>query len=262
MFNKLILLTLPLFLIISCSDDTPITPSKQDCLLMAYTDSANYYFEIVYENGLPVSLFNYKFIEGKKDFLVSRIDYNRNFFNEITNLNHYDKNGGFDGVDSIFSSVNGLPIDVISYDNMNRPIQKISRIYDRTENTIQRNIYKYEDKWILNITYKYEYDSQNRVSGSVREQIQQDGSQYDTTAYTYDNMKNINNSFDLFTVFTKNNFKTVTTTYTLQSGKSFTETKTYEYEYNSERFPVKTKITSSVDANDVKYKYNIIDCPN
>lgn len=262
MLIKLILFALPLFLILSCSDDTPITPTKQDCFLMAYTDSANYYFEIEYDNGLPVSLFNYKFKEGKKDFLVSRIDYKRNFFKEITNLNHYDKNGGFDGVDSIFSSANGLPYDVISYNNMNKPIQKISRIYDKTENTIERKIFKFEDRWVLTINYKYEYDSQNRVIASVREQIQQDGSQYDTTAYSYDNMKNINSSFDLFSVFTKNNFKTVTTSYTLQNGSSVTETKTYEYEYNSERYPVKTKITSSVDPNDVKYKYNIIDCPN
>src|SRR5690606_10091432 len=149
MIKKLLLLTLPLLLIISCSDDTTITPNKQDCLLLAYTDSANYYFEIEYNNGLPVSLYNYKFIDGKKDFLVSRTDYKRNLLNEVTNLNYYDKNGGFNGVDSIFSSSNGLPIDVISYNKMNKPIQKISRIYDNSENTIGRNIYKYEDRWVL-----------------------------------------------------------------------------------------------------------------
>ena len=251
-----------LFLIISsCSDDTTVLkPDIPECLLLSYTDSSNYYFEIEYDEGRTKYLYQYNFVDGKKNNLINRVEYNRNLFNEITHINYFDKSGEFQGVDSIYTNNNGLPFDNISFNAAGNMVEKASLVYDNLENVIQKKIYIFEETWNLKTIYSYEYDEQGRVISSVREQLSFNGSQFDSTSYTYDNMKNIDNLIDIFSVFKTNNFLTATTVYTLLSGKTSTETKYYEYEYNELGYPIKTKITSSVDANDVKFKYNTLEC--
>lgn len=262
---KLQIFTLLLLIsfLFSCSDDDNIVKkSLPDCNLIAYTDSSNYFYEVDYNNGKAETLHYYKVVDGKKDLLLRRIELNRNFFDEITHINYFNKNDEFEGVDSIYTNNNGLPYDNITYNALGNMIEKSSMIYDNAEKVIQERTYSYEDRWVLKIIYDYEYDSEGRVISSVREQLSDNGSQFDSTSYTYDNMKNISNQVEIFSVFKKNNFLSVTTVYTLNSGKTSTETKLYEYEYNEQGYPTKTKITSSVNSNDVKYKYNIIDCPS
>lgn len=260
---QIFILSLLLFTLFSCSeDDNIVKKSQPDCNLIAYTDSSNYFFEVEYNNGSAEVLYNYRFVDGKKDILLRRIELNRNFFNEITHINYYNKDGEFEGVDSIYTNNNGLPFDNITYNSSGEMVEKRTMIYNKDENVIQEKNFRYEDRWVLNIIYNYEYDSEGRVISSAREQISDNGSQFDSTYYTYDNMKNISSQVEIFSVFKTNNFLTVTTVYTLNSGKTSTETKFYEHEYNEQGYPIKTKITSSVNSNDVKFRYNIIDCPN
>lgn len=250
-------------MLISCSDDENVVKkSEPDCKLIAYTDSSNYFYEVDYDNNRAQVLYYYRFSDGKKDILLRRIELNRNFFDEITHINYFNKNDEFEGVDSLYTNNSGLPSDIITYNSNGEMVEKSTMTYEETENVTQEKYFKYEErKWVLNTIYNYEYDAVNRVVSSVREQLSNNSSQFDSTSYTYDNMKNISNQVEIFSVFKKNNFLTVTTVYALKTSKTSTETKTYEYEYNKQGYPTKTKITSSVNSNDVKFKYNIIECP-
>lgn len=255
--------TITLFIIsfLSCSDD--ITSSKMpiECKLISYTDSVNYLYTIDYENKNIHKLTYYKFNKDSENILLRTIIINRNFFDEINYITYTNKSGILEGIDSVFFNSSGNIDKIIHYNGSGYQYGKEIRIYNKLNLITEENSYKYIEKWILTTSTKYEYDDENRVIKSIYELKTESSSNIDTTTYTYDNMKNIESKLDFFTVFTVNNKLTATTNYTLKDGSTLVETKYYDYVYNSNGYPIKVKITSSINSDDVKYKYFNFDCP-
>lgn len=252
---------LALVLITSCSDDVISVPNEKDCKLMSFTDSSNYFYKLKYENEHLSNLEYYKFQNGKIEELVRTVTIFRNFFNEINYINYVNEDGVLEAIDSVFMDNNGYINEIVHYDGKGDISGKEVRVHNKRGFVTEEKSYNYKDEWELASNIEYEYDDDERVVRSVYELFTDTGSNKDTTTYTYDNMKNVQSKSNIFTVFRVNNKLTETTKYTLNNGKVINETLFYEYTYNKKGYPIKVKITSSLNADDVKYKYFNFDCP-
>ncbi len=259
---NLVLLIASIVLFYSCSDDDTslVGPSGPECFLNAITDSSTKYTEIVYWNDELLKLQHYNFADGNKGELKSSVEYERNVYGDFNSIKYLDANGNLEGIDSIYRNSKGLISEVISYNSNYERLERVTLGYDELKNLVEERVFKFNINWIIKIETEYIYDNSNRVVTSVRKQITQNEPLIDSTFYTYDNMKNIESMTSLYTPFKKNNHLTVENVYYISSGKRFTETMSYEYEYNEKGYPVKTKITSSLPQNSDKYQYNIMDC--
>lgn len=248
----------------SCSDDESnlIGPSSPDCFLTVITDSTSKYTEISYWNDKVLKFHNYNFTNGQKGDLLNSVEYDRNILNELKSIRYLDESGNLEGVDSITYNTKGLIYEVISYNNKLERLERVTLSYDNMNNLVEERVFKFDINWIVKIETEFIYDNDNRVVTSVRNQKTSGEPLIDSTFYTYDNMKNIEAATKLYTPFKKNNFLSVENVYYISSGQRFTETVSYEYEYNEKGYPVKTKITSSIPQNGIKYQYNKIDCAN
>ena len=246
----------------SCSDnDSTITgPFGPDCFLNSITDSSTKYTEIIYWNDELLKLQYYSFAEGKKGELKSSVEYERNVYGDFNSIKYLDANGNLERVDSISYNSKGLLYEIITYNNKYERLERVTLAYDNLNNLIEERVFKFDINWIIKIETKYIYDSENRVTTSVRNQKTTGGSLIDSSFYTYDNMNNIEYTTKLYTPFKKNNFLSVENIYYLNSGQRITETLLYEHEYNEKGYPIKTKITSSIPENGIKYQYNTINC--
>jgi hypothetical protein len=250
-----------LTLFVSCSDDSGTAPDKTECRLMSFTDSANYFYELEYDQGELYKLLYYKFANGTKNQLLRTITINRNFFGEIIYIESVNKDNILEGIDSVFMDSKGYINEIVHYNSNGVKYGREARDYNERGLVVEEKSYKLQDEWELASIQRYEYDEKERVTLSIFELFTESGSNIDTTSYTYDNMQNIESKTDIFTVFTVNNKLTATSKYTLHSGTIIEETKQYEYEYNQEGYPTKLKITSLLNPEDVKYKYFNFDCP-
>ncbi|PKL80046.1 MAG: hypothetical protein CVV25_05565 [Ignavibacteriae bacterium HGW-Ignavibacteriae-4] len=246
----------------SCSDDdsTITGPFGPDCFLVATTDSSTKYTEITYWNDNVLKLHSYSFSNGEKGGLLSSVEYDRNFLDDFKSIKVFNGTGNLERVDSISYNSKGLIYEIITYNNKYERLERVTLAYDNLNNLIEERVFKFDINWIIKIETKYIYDSENRVTTSVRNQKTTDGSLIDSSFYTYDNMNNIEYTTKLYTPFKKNNFLSVENIYYLNSGQRITETLLYEYEYNEKGYPIKTKITSSIPENGIKYQHNTINC--
>lgn len=246
----------------SCSDDdsTITGPFGPECFIVATTDSSTKYTEITYWNDNILKLHNYSFSNGEKGNLKSLVQYDRNFLDEFKSIKVFDGNGNLEGIDSIFYNSKGLIYEIITYNNKYERLERVTLAYDNLNNLVEERVFKFDINWIIKIKTEYFYDSENRVTTSVRNQKTSGESLIDSTFYTYDNMNNIEYMTKLYTPFKKNNFLTVENVYYISNGQRFTETQYYEHEYNEKGYPIKTKITSSIPEKGIKYQYNTINC--
>lgn len=247
--------------IYSCSDDITSLPDKQECMLMSFTDSSKYFYSVTYENNVLHKLAYYKYNSENENELIRTVTINRNFFNEINFITYTDKYGNMESIDSVFSDNNGNINAIVHYNGDGNQYSKEIKKYNEFNLVSEENSYKYTDKWELTSSTDYVYDDKKRVIKSIYELITNMGSNIDTTTYTYDNMKNIESKYELFTAYNINNKLTATTIYHLNNGTNTEETKYFEYEYNKEGYPIKVKITSSINQDDVKFKYFNFECP-
>lgn len=258
----LVLLVALVAVLWSCSDDNTsiVGPSGPDCLLSVITDSATKYTEITYWDNKVLKFQKYAFSNGQKGELLNSAEYDRNILYEFKSIRHLDGNGNLIGIDSITYNTKGLISEIVSFNNKFERLERVALGYDDSNNLIEERVFKFDVKWVIKIETEYIFDNDNRVITSVRDQKTTNGSLIDSTFYTYDNMKNIEYMTELYTPFKKNNFLSVENVYYISSGQRFTETLNYEYDYNEKGYPVRTKITSSIPENGIKYQYNTIDC--
>jgi len=259
--NLVFLLIINLILL-SCSDDntTSTGPSGPECLISAVTDSSTKYTTITYWNDKVLKIHNYNFSNGQIGDLKNSVEYDRNFLDEFKSIRYLDGSGNLEGVDSISYNSKGLIDEIITYNSNFERLKRVTLGYDNSNNLIEERVFNFDINWIIKIETEYIYDSDNRVETSVRKQKTSGDDLIDSTFYTYDNMKNIESTTRLYTPFKKNNFLTVENVYYLSNGERFTDTETYEYEYNEKGYPIKTKITSSIPEIGIKYQYHIMEC--
>lgn len=247
-------------ILVSCSDDS-ITKSEDQlkCKLMSYTDSANYYYEVEYDNNRVSNLYYYKFENNEVGELVREIEIFRNFIDEIVFVNYKDSEGNINFVDSVYSNSRGLPYEIVTYNSEGEFVEKSSRVYNKSNQVIKETFFKFDGTWELLSQSNFQYDESGRIIDREYEQFLLSGSRTEHSVYEYDNMKNINGSVDLFTLFTKNNRTKETTTYTSRDSVVTTATKNYLYVYNEEGYPIKIETSSSSNEN-VSVRYNQIIC--
>ncbi len=257
---KIIVIIAVLLLIsTSCSDDVTSPPVGAECKLISYTDSSNYYYEVEYKDDEVFSLNYYKFEANEVQNLVRKIEIRRNVLNEIINIVYTNSEGNINFIDSVYRNQSGLPYEIVTFNGQGDFVEKTVRTYNNQAQVTQESNYKYKDSWEINSVNVYLYDNENRVIDRAYEQYLTNGTRKEHSIYKYDDMNNINKSVDIFTLFDKNNFTSVITTYTSRDGNETISTKTYMYEYNEEGYPTKVESTTSSNES-VTVRFNTIVC--
>lgn len=252
-------ITVLLLISTSCSDDITSPPAEAECKLISYTDSLNYYYEVEYKDDAVFSLNYYKFEANEVQDLVRKIEIRRNVLNEIINIIYTNSEGNINFIDSVYRNQSGLPYEIVTFNSQGDFVEKTVRTYNNQAQVTQESNYKYKDCWEINSVNVYLYDNENRVIDRAYEQYLTNGTRKEHSMYKYDDMKNISKSVDIFTLFDKNNFTSVTTTYTSRDGNETVSTKTYMYEYNEDGYPTKVE-TASTGNESVTVRYNTIVC--
>ena len=259
-YNYTYLFLIFILFVFSCSDDD-ITKSEDlvKCKLISYTDSANYYYKVEYNQNKVSNLYYYRIDNNEIGELVREVEIFRNFIDEIIYVNYKDSDGNINFVDSVYSNSRGLPYEIVTYNSIGEFVEKNTRVYNNSSQVITETFYRFDGNWKQLSQSNFQYDDAGRIVDRKYEQFFEGGSRKEHSIYEYDNMKNINSTVDLYTLFTKNNRTKETTTYTSRDSVVTNAIKTYIYEYNEDGYPIKIETSSSSNEN-VSVRYNQIIC--